>query len=183
MKKTTVAILAAAALACALAGCTAQGGQSSDGGSGASEPAAESARPPAQDTQRETAPEGATSEQEGEPMQARTIEVTANEASVAFELNDSAAADALLAQLPLAVEVDDFSTNEKIFYPPHTLDAAGAPHAQGGIGTLAYYAPWGNVVMFYGDYSPNGDLYELGQATSGTDAIGSLSGTIEIKAE
>lgn len=126
------------------------------------------------------APGASASETEEEPMQSRMIEVSANGATVAFELNDSPAADALLAQLPLTTEVEDFSTNEKIFYPPASLDTTDAPHAEGGAGTLAYYAPWGDVVMFYGGYSPNSGLYELGQAVSGTDAIATLSGTIEI---
>ncbi len=46
--------------------------------------------------------------------QARTIQVSANDATVVFELNDSAAASALIDQLPLTVEVEDFGTNEKI---------------------------------------------------------------------
>ena len=115
-------------------------------------------------------------------MQARVIEVADGGTVVTFELNDSAAATALCDQLPLAVEVSDFSTNEKIFYPPEPLDVADAPHAEGGAGTLAYYEPWGNVVLFYGDYFPNDGLYELGRAVSGADAIGDLTGTIEVAA-
>lgn len=78
--------------------------------------------------------------------------------------------------------MEDFSTNEKIFYPARALDAADAPIAQGGAGTLAYYVPWGDVVMFYGDYSSSSDLRELGVVVSGADRIGSLSGTIEVTA-
>lgn len=56
-----------------------------------------------------------------------------------------------------------------------------APLAEtGAAGTLAYYAPWGDVVMFYGPFSPNGALYELGRAVDGVDAIARLSGEIEI---
>ena len=107
--------------------------------------------------------------------------VTCGDAVVTYELNDSSAASALLAQLPLTLEVDDFSDNEKIFYPPAELDVAGAPLAESGeAGTLAYYEPWGDVVMFYGPFSPNGALYELGQAVAGEDGIAGLSGTIEL---
>ena len=49
-----------------------------------------------------------------------------------------------------------------------------------GAGTLAYYAPWGDVVMFYDEYSENPSLYELGQAVSGGELVGQLSGTIMI---
>ena len=88
---------------------------------------------------------------------------------------------ALLAQLPLALEIEDFSDNEKVFYPPEELDVTDAPLAETGeVGTLAYYAPWGDVVMFYGSFSPNGALYELGRVVDGADAIARLSGAIEV---
>lgn len=107
--------------------------------------------------------------------------VTCGDAVVTYELNDSPAASAFLAQLPLTLEVDDFSDNEKVFYPPAELDVAGAPLAESGeAGTLAYYEPWGDVVMFYGPFSPNGALYELGRAVAGEDGIAGLSGTIEL---
>ncbi len=102
--------------------------------------------------------------------------------AITDEASLRAAADALLAQLLLTVEVEDYSTNEKIFYPPQALDTADAPPAEGGTGTLAYYAPWGDVVMFYGDYNASSSLYELGQAVSGGDLVGSLSGAITLTA-
>lgn len=111
----------------------------------------------------------------------RTITVTCGEATVTYQLNDSSAASALLAQLPLTLEVEDFSDNEKVFYPPEELDVTDAPLAETGeAGTLAYYEPWGDVVMFYGPFSPNGALYELGRAVDGAGAISGLSGAIEV---
>ena len=113
---------------------------------------------------------------------ARQIQVQFDGGTVVYELNDSAAVDALLAQLPLTVEVEDYSTNEKIFYPPQALDTADAPLAEGGAGVLAYYAPWGDVVMFYDSFGANSSLYALGQAMSGADLVGQMSGTITIDA-
>ena len=111
----------------------------------------------------------------------RTITVTCGEATITYQLNDSSAASALLAQLPLTLEVDDFSDNEKIFYPPEELDVTDAPLAETGeAGTLAYYEPWGDVVMFYGPFSPSGALYELGRAVVGEGVVSGLSGTIEV---
>ena len=85
----------------------------------------------------------------------RRISVQFGENAVIYELNGGTAAASLYAQLPLTLEVEDFSTNEKIFYPPQELDISDSPLAQSGAGTLAYYAPWGDVVMFYGDYNVN----------------------------
>ena len=117
--------------------------------------------------------------QEGE---ARRIAVQFGQNTVVYELNESAAADSLYQQLPLRAQIEDYSTNEKIFYPPQELSVSGTPLAQGGAGTLAYYAPWGDVVMFYGDYQQNSSLYELGQAVSGAELIQAMEGTAVIQA-
>lgn len=100
--------------------------------------------------------------------------------TIVFELNDSQAAQDLYDQLPLSVESEDYSDNEKIFYPSEDLDVSGAPEAEGGAGVLAYYEPWGDVVMFYDDFDSNSSLYELGRAVSGSEWIEDMSGTIEI---
>ncbi len=109
------------------------------------------------------------------------IEVHNDTATVRFRLNDTPAARALYAQLPLRVEVENYSTNEKIFYPPEKLETAQTPLANAKTGTLAYYAPWGNVVMFYADFGKAGGLYELGHAVSGAEYLQTLSGTITLK--
>lgn len=108
------------------------------------------------------------------------IQVEGNGTTIIYELNDSQAAKDLYAQLPMSIDVENFSNNEKIFYPSSKLDVNGAPLAEGGAGTLAYYAPWGDVVMFYGSFNSSGSLFELGEAVSGAETIVSLSGTIEI---
>ena len=117
----------------------------------------------------------------GQAQDTRQLQVQSDGGTVIYQLNDSAAAAALLAQLPLTVEVEDYSTNEKIFYPPEALDTVDTPLAEGGDGTLAYYAPWGDVVMFYGDYNANGSLYELGEVVSGGELIAGMSGTVTIE--
>ena len=110
------------------------------------------------------------------------IQVQAGEHVIVYALNNSRAAKELYAQLPLRTTVENFSTNEKVFYPPQKLSIAGAPFVDAQKGTLAYYAPWGDVVMFYAPCTPNSSLYELGKAVSGTEHIENLSGTITVSA-
>lgn len=112
----------------------------------------------------------------------RQIRVTCNGAEAVYELGDSPAANALYAQLPLTLPVEDFSTNEKVFYPPEELDTSDTPLASGGAGTLAYYAPWGDVVLFYDEYSANSSLYELGRIGSGGELVSGFSGEITVEA-
>ena len=127
---------------------------------------------------QEWAGEIAGESEEGTEVQ--RISVQFGENTVVYELNDSPAAASLCEQLPITVEVEDFSTNEKIFYPEQGLDITDTPTAEGGAGTLAYYSLWGDVVMFYNDYDANPSLFELGQAVSGTELIGEMTGTIVI---
>lgn len=114
---------------------------------------------------------------------ANTLTVQCGDASIVYELNDSPAAKSLLAQLPLTLEVEPYSFNEQTFYPPEKLDTTDTPAITSAqAGTLAYFAPWGDVVMFYEGFSGgNGGLYELGNAVGGIDAIQILSGTITIR--
>lgn len=109
------------------------------------------------------------------------IRVTDNNHTVVeFILNDSEAAKGLYNQLPLQLEVKDYSDNEKIFYPSHALPVTNTPHAAVQVGTLAYFEPWGNVVMFFGTYRPHPGLYELGHIISSVEDISQLNGTITI---
>ena len=101
--------------------------------------------------------------------------------AIDFRLNDSPAAKSLYAQLPLTVGIENFGSNEKIFYPPEKLEAGGTPMAEGPAGTLAYYEPWGNVAIFYADCGGASGLYELGEAVSGIEWIGSLTGEITLE--
>ncbi|MDO4549596.1 MAG: cyclophilin-like fold protein [Clostridia bacterium] len=110
------------------------------------------------------------------------ISVKSSEYEIIYELNDSQAAKELYAQLPLELEVEPFSNNEMTFYPPEKLSTGDAPLSGGEIGSLSYYAPWGDVVMFYAPCSPNGSLYEIGTAVSGADDIEKLGGIITVSA-
>lgn len=109
------------------------------------------------------------------------ITVKANGKTTVFELNASTAARDLYAQLPLSIKVENYGDNEKIFYPPKKLSTGDTPKANAKAGTLAYYAPWGDVVLFYKDFGSARGLYELGHAIEGSEHIPGMSGTIQIK--
>lgn len=111
----------------------------------------------------------------------RKIRVQANGNTIVFELNNSRAAIDLYSQLPLNIKVENYSANEKIFYPPKKLDTTDTPLADAQAGTLAYYAPWGNVVMFYDSFGTANGLYELGRAVLGKEWLEGLSGMIQIE--
>lgn len=109
------------------------------------------------------------------------ISVTDGQRTVLFELNDTPAAVSLYHQLPQTLPVDNYGSNEKIFYPPDALDTTDAIEGGGSAGGLAYFSPWGNVVMYYGPFGQYPGLYLLGEAVSGGEQIGQLTGTITVE--
>lgn len=152
------------------------------------EPAAQPEEPGAEAaaSQEEAAPEKeeTSPEAQEEPeSEERYIRIQNGSRTVVFSLNDSAAALSLYEQLPLTVSVEDFGSSEKIFYPPQELDVSDAPQAQGPVGTLAYYEPWGDVAIFLTPCEPTAGLYGLGSIVSGEEWIGELSGEITIERE
>ncbi len=179
--KRFLGILLFFTMAAALSSCTNSTPQASNPSapSSFSSPVSSSSQPasnlPSSTAEISSSPEEA-------PGENRQICVQFGENTVVYQLNGSAAATALYEQLPLTIEVEDYSTNEKIFYPPQPLDTTDAPLAQGGAGTLAYYAPWADVVMFYGSYSQNSSLFALGQVFSGGELVEQMAGTVTISA-
>lgn len=109
------------------------------------------------------------------------INIQTNDNTIVFELNNNQAAKELYEQLPFTITVENYGNNEKIFYPPKKLHTTGTPLANAQFGTLAYYALWGDVVMFYDSFGSASGLYELGNVISGGDYIKNMSGTIQIK--
>jgi hypothetical protein len=79
-------------------------------------------------------------------------------------LNDSATARDLATLLPLTLDMEDFHQSERIADPPRKLDTSGAPDAATPkAGDLAYYAPWGNLAVFYRDGQHSPGLIILGR--------------------
>ncbi|NGO07997.1 hypothetical protein G5C60_10130 [Streptomyces sp. HC44] len=114
------------------------------------------------------------------------IRLTIDGTAVDATLNDSAAARDFAAQLPLTLNLTDFHQNEKIADLPRRLSTSGAPagvHPRAG--DLAYYAPWGNLAVYYRDGSPSTgtDLIILGRmpesATAQLADKGEVTVTIE----
>ena len=119
----------------------------------------------------------------GEAQGTMQLEVKNNGQTFRVALNKSQAAQDFYKQLPLTVDVKNFSDNEKLFYPPQKLKTQDAVVAHATKGTLAYFIPWGNLTFFYKDYAPvSADLIEIGKVVSGDADLEKLSGKLEITA-
>lgn len=110
------------------------------------------------------------------------IKVINQSKQIIFALNESDAAESLYQQLPLEINIENYSNNEKIFYPPKSLVTQNTPLLMSGQeGTLGYFAPWKNVVLYYGSCGSYNGLYTLGHAVKGKEQIKNLSGIIHVE--
>ena len=110
------------------------------------------------------------------------IKVVANGKEIVFALNDTSVSRSFYAQLPLTVAVENYSNNEKIFQPSKKLDCSNAQEGACPVGSIAYFSPWNNVCMYYGDMSRYSGLYVMGKAVSGTEQIRNITGKVKIEA-
>lgn len=111
------------------------------------------------------------------------IKVSDGKNEVIFLLNDTSPSKSLYNQLPITVEAENYGSSEKIFYPPEKLDTSDVTEGGGEAGKLAYFSPWGNVVMYYSSFGAYPGLYIMGEAINGAESIEKLSGTVTVTAE
>ncbi|GHD36257.1 hypothetical protein GCM10010317_000390 [Streptomyces mirabilis] len=104
---------------------------------------------------------------------AMDIRVTVDGRPVDATLNDSPAARDFAGLLPLTLDLEDFHQTERIADLPRRLTTSGAPEpAAPKAGDLTYYAPWGNLALFYRDGdSASADLLILGHIDADTDRV------------
>ena len=111
------------------------------------------------------------------------INLTLEGKTLAGTLHDTPAARDFASMLPLTLTLEDYANAEKISYLPRKLTTNGTSAGTGGsAGAIAYYAPWGNLALFYRDFRPAEGLFVLGKFDGGVDALsvpGKLTVTIE----
>lgn len=75
-----------------------------------------------------------------------------------------------MSLMPLTLELKDYASTEKISDLPKRLSEKGAPSGSGPvIGDITYYAPWGNLALFYKNFSFSNGLIKLGKIDTDMD--------------
>jgi hypothetical protein len=83
-------------------------------------------------------------------------------------LERSAASADLLTLLPLTLAAEDYAGKEKIAHLPRKLNTAGTHGgATPAAGELHYYAPWGNLALYYAGAPHDKGLVRLGRIDPG----------------
>lgn len=92
------------------------------------------------------------------------VEIVSANGRWTARIDPGPAASEWLAQLPLELTLKDFAGTEKIADLPSPLTTEGAPKAiTPRAGDVTYYAPWGNLAIFYRDGHHSPGLIALGQ--------------------
>lgn len=111
------------------------------------------------------------------------IEIIVEGQVVSATVEESAAAQDFLALLPLTLTLEDYHNTEKISDLPRRLSTDAAPAGiDPEVGDITYYAPWGNLAIFYRDFGYSKGLVRLGRITSGIEQLkrkGAFSVTIQ----
>ena len=111
------------------------------------------------------------------------LTVNGNE-EVFVSLDNNQASQDFLEMLPLTLTFEDFNSTEKIATLPKELSTDGQPSGYTPkIGDFAYYAPWGNISVFYKDFRYSNSLYKLGTIESGTEIFEKLNDDFEVTIE
>ena len=85
------------------------------------------------------------------------IEIVSNDRRWTARIDATPVGRDFLAQLPLELTLKNYGGNEKIADLPRPLTRKDAPAAATPLaGDVAFYAPWGNLAIFYrnGHHSP-----------------------------
>lgn len=96
------------------------------------------------------------------------IRMTVKGKMLTASLADSPTARDFHSLLPLTLTLDDYAGTEKIANLPRKLSKDGAPAGiDPSIGDIAYYAPWGNLAIYYKDFGYSDGLIKLGTIDAG----------------
>ncbi|MFZ7822137.1 cyclophilin-like fold protein [Priestia sp. 40] len=113
------------------------------------------------------------------------IKLTFDNKEVVVRMYDNPISKDFLAQLPLTVTFEDYIGKEKIsiLQKRLSIDDVQAEDLSKK-GDFAYYAPWGNVAIFYKDFEDaTNDLIILGQIESGKENFENVDGTFTVRIE
>jgi hypothetical protein len=99
-------------------------------------------------------------------------------------LIDSKTTRDFISLLPLTLTLKDYAGTEKISDLPKRLSTEDAPSGiDPSVGDITYYAPWGNLAIFYRDFGYASGLVILGKIDGRIETFnvpGSVKVTIEL---
>ena len=114
------------------------------------------------------------------------IKLTFNNNEIYAVITNSNAGNDFLSLLPMNLKIEDFNNTEKISYLSKKLNTQNEPD---GItpkaGDITYYAPWGNLAIFYKNFRYSNNLIYLGKFENASDIskLSNMKGDFDIRIE
>lgn len=100
------------------------------------------------------------------------VTMTIENQDYSVSLNESQAAKDFYEMLPLSLTLEDYNRTEKIANLPNQLDISDSPGGTSAKkGDISYYAPWGNLAIFYQDFGYGSGLVNLGRIDQGSEML------------
>jgi hypothetical protein len=101
------------------------------------------------------------------------IQLTIGDTALRGRLDDTSAGRDFASLLPLTLTLTDFHATEKISDLPKRLSTEDEVPAgtSGSAGDITVYAPWGNLALFYRDFTYTDDLIRLGSLEPGAAEV------------
>lgn len=100
------------------------------------------------------------------------IHVIIGKETLAATLEGTPAGRDFAALLPLELSLSDYNATEKVADLPRKLDTTDAPGSYTPkAGDITYYAPWGNLAIFYRPFRTSAGLVRLGHFNGPIDAL------------
>jgi len=100
------------------------------------------------------------------------IRVILENTTLTATLDDTDVARDFASLMPFEVSLSDYHSTEKVADLPRKLDISGAPDSYTPKpGDITHYAPWGNIAIFYRNFSKSRGLVRLGAFDGRIDAL------------
>ncbi len=78
--------------------------------------------------------------------------------------------------------MSDFETAENVGKLPTALSTAGAPlGSDPTVGEIAYFTPWNNFVVYYGDQPYYDGTIDIGRIDSGLNPITTAGDSVQLR--
>jgi hypothetical protein len=112
------------------------------------------------------------------------LKITIGQTVLTATMYDNPTSADLISLLPLYLTLQDYAATEKISDLPRKLITKDAPAGyKPSAGDITIYAPWGNLAIFYKDFSYSSGLIVLGKIDGDMSVLkqpGSVQATMEL---
>jgi len=117
-------------------------------------------------------------------MEEVKVKLRFNNEEVIVNMYDNPTSRDFISQLPLTITLEDYAETEKISYLSKKLSTENAPSGSDpSIGDFTYFAPWGNLAIFYKDFGHSNGLIILGKIKSGIEKLENMKGNFTVQIE